>query len=225
MLKFAVIVAGGSGQRMGTTLPKQFLLLKNKPVLWHTLTAFLAAFNDLSIILVLPAEFIETGNDIVATVSDPSRIQITTGGDTRYQSVKNGLKLVDEKSIVFVHDGVRCLVSVALIKRCYDAALEKGNAVPATAAIDSIRIATGSSNTVIDRNSVRIIQTPQTFLAAQLLKAFDQPFDPSFTDEATVVEKTGISIHLIEGETSNIKITSPVDLLVAEKIMDANVNL
>ncbi len=125
MKKYAVIVAGGSGLRMGSSIPKQFLLLKGKPVLWHTVTAFLSAFNDLAIILVLPAEFIETGKAIIETVSNPNRIQITTGGETRYQSVKNGLKLVDKKSMVFVHDGVRCLVSPALIKRCYDAALEK----------------------------------------------------------------------------------------------------
>ena len=221
MKKYAVIVAGGSGLRMGTSIPKQFLLLKDKPVLWYTLTAFLTAFNDLAIILVLPAEFIEAGQAIVATVAAPNRIQITTGGDTRYQSVKNGLKLVNEKSIVFVHDGVRCLVTPALIQRCYDATIEKGNAVPAIAAVDSMRIENDGSNSVLDRNKVRIIQTPQTFVAGQLLKAFDQPFDFSFTDEATVVEKAGIVIHLIQGETSNIKITSPLDLLVAEKIMDA----
>lgn len=225
MNKYAVIVAGGSGQRMGASIPKQFLLLKNKPVLWYTLTAFLTAFDDLKIILVLPAGFLEAGNAIVASVADSNRIQITTGGDTRFQSVKNGLKLVEENAVVFVHDGVRCLVSPALIQRCYAATIEKGNAVPATAAVDSIRIETGNSNLVVDRNKVRIIQTPQTFLAAQLLKAFDQPFDTSFTDEATVVEKAGIAIHLVEGEATNIKITSPVDLLVAEKIMDAKIYL
>jgi 2-C-methyl-D-erythritol 4-phosphate cytidylyltransferase len=220
MKKYAVIVAGGSGLRMGSTLPKQFMLLKGKPVLWHTLNSFLIAFSDLQIILVLPAQYIETGHSIIKTTSDPNRINITAGGETRYQSVKNGLKLVKNESVVFVHDGVRCLITPALIKRCYETAVEKGNAVPATTAIDSIRIEKNNENSVIDRTHVRIIQTPQTFLAALLLPAFEQAYDISFTDEATVVEKTGISIHLVEGEATNIKITSPVDLLIAEKILE-----
>jgi len=205
---------------MGTALPKQFLQLNNKPVLWHTLTAFLNAYNDLQIILVLPGQYRETGLSIAATTADPQRIQITTGGDTRYQSVKNGLRLVEMGSVVFVHDGVRCLVTTGLIDRCYEAALKNGNAIPATFAVDSIRIENGNSNAVMDRNKVRIIQTPQTFLAEQLIHAFDQPYDPAFTDEATVVEKTGLRIHLVEGETSNIKITSPLDLLLAEKLLE-----
>ena len=220
MKKYAVIVAGGSGVRMGAQLPKQFLLLRNKAVLWHTLAAFLAAFNDLKIILVLPAQHIEAGHKIIGTLAVPERVLVTTGGETRYQSVQNGLQLVEKDAVVFVHDGVRCLVTPALIQRCYTAAIEKGNATPAIAAVDSIRIDTGAGNEAMDRNKVRIIQTPQTFLAAQLLKAFEQPYEPSFTDEATVVERMGIAIHLVEGESTNIKITQPIDLLVAEKILE-----
>lgn len=220
MKKYAVIVAGGAGVRMGAQLPKQFLLLRNKAVLWHTLNAFLAAFTDLKIILVLPVQYIEAGNEIIATLAAPERVLVTTGGATRYQSVQNGLKLVEKDAVIFVHDGVRCLVTPALIQRCYAAAVEKGNATPAIAAVDSIRIETGTGNEVMDRNKVRIIQTPQTFLAEQLLKAFEQPYDPSFTDEATVVERMGIAIHLVEGECSNIKITQPIDLLLAEKILE-----
>lgn len=220
MKKYAVIVAGGAGLRMGTGLPKQFLLLRQKPVLWHTITAFLTAFNDIEIILVLPAAHFETGDEIIAALAAPERIQLTAGGDTRYQSVQNGLKLVKQGAVVFVHDGVRCLVTPGLIQRCYAAAIEKGNAVPATAAVDSIRIETGSGNKVMDRNKVRMVQTPQTFLSDDLLKAFEQAYDPSFTDEATVAEKAGIAIHLIEGESANIKITHPLDLLLAEKILE-----
>lgn len=191
--------------------------------MWHTLTAFLTAFDDMQIVLVLPEAYIETGNTIISTTAAPQRIQVTAGGVTRYQSVQNGLKLVEKKSIVFVHDGVRCLITPGLIQRCYLAATENGNAVPATAAVDSIRIITGNGNEIIDRNKVRIIQTPQTFSADLLLPAFEQDYDSAFTDEATVVEKTGIAIHLIEGETSNIKITHPVDLLLAEKILEERV--
>ncbi len=220
MQKYAIIVAGGAGVRMGAVLPKQFLLLQGKPVLWHTLTAFLTAFDDLTVILVLPEQHIATGQSIAAATTHPGRIQITAGGDTRYQSVKNGLAKVSRDAIIFVHDGVRCLVTPNLIKQCYAMALEKGNAIPAVAATDSIRVVAGSNNSVVDRNSIRIIQTPQTFLSTQLLPAFEQPYDPSFTDEATVVERTGVAIHLVEGEATNIKITHPVDLLMAEKILE-----
>jgi 2-C-methyl-D-erythritol 4-phosphate cytidylyltransferase len=220
MKKYAVIVAGGSGLRMGTDLPKQFLLLQGRPVLWHTLTVFLTAFSDIQIILVLPDQYIEMGNSIVETTAEPHRILVTAGGETRYQSVKNGLKLIEKKSVVFVHDGVRCLVTPGLIQRCYEAAVEKGNAVPATAAIDSIRIEKDNGNAIMDRNRVRIIQTPQTFLAELLLTAFEQEYDISFTDEATVVERTGIAIQLINGEAANIKITTSIDMLIAEKILE-----
>ena len=220
MEKYAVIVAGGAGLRMGSSVPKQFLLLQHKPVLWHTLTAFHTAFDDIKIILVLPALHIEKGKSIVTDFPFAQQVTIAEGGETRFQSVKNGLQLVGKDSIVFVHDGVRCLVTPALIRQCYKAALEKGNAVPATRSVDSVRIENEQGNAVADRNNVRIIQTPQTFLAAQLLTAFGQPYDTSFTDEATVVERMGIPIQLVEGEISNIKITSPLDMLLAEKLLE-----
>ncbi|MEP7280002.1 MAG: 2-C-methyl-D-erythritol 4-phosphate cytidylyltransferase [Bacteroidota bacterium] len=219
MKKYALIVAGGTGLRMNTTVPKQFLLLRGRPVLWHTLTAFLTAFDDLQLVLVLPATHLETGQSIIANLPEPQRIRITAGGETRFQSVKNGLKLVENESVVFVHDGVRCLVTPALIKRCYEAALAKGNAVPATLSVDSLRIETGGQNMIIDRNQVHIIQTPQVFLSTELVKAFEQEYDICFTDEASVVGKTGIKINLMEGEENNIKITRPMDLLMAEKIL------
>lgn len=220
MEKFAVIVAGGSGLRMGTDTPKQFLLLKDKPVLWHTISHFLEAFKDLICIVVLPQEHIEKGEEIKAMFGiDHKRIITTVGGQTRFQSVKNGLKLVNKDSIVFVHDGVRCLVDDALIKRCYEQAIEKGSAIPAVAAIDSIRIFDGSNDKVADRNNVKIIQTPQTFQSEILLEAFEQEFDESFTDEATVVEAMGKQVFLCNGDYTNIKITKPVDLLVAESFL------
>ena len=220
MKKYAVIVAGGSGLRMGTAVPKQFLPLRGKPVLWHSLNTFLAAWPDLAIILVLPPDHIRTGEEIVATTTDPARIRITVGGETRFHSVKNGLTCINEPSIVFVHDAVRCLITTDLIHRCYEAALEKGNAIPAIQPIDSLRIATANGNQLLDRSQVRIIQTPQTFYSDIIQKAFEQPYDPSFTDEASVVEKMGIPIQLIEGEVSNIKITRPLDILLAEKILE-----
>ncbi|MBO9201377.1 MULTISPECIES: 2-C-methyl-D-erythritol 4-phosphate cytidylyltransferase [Niastella] len=222
MKKYAVIVAGGSGLRMGTAVPKQFLPLRGKPVLWHSLNTFLAAWPELEIILVLPQDHVHTGKEIVATTSHPARIRITVGGETRFHSVKNGLDCINEPSIVFVHDAVRCLISTNLIHRCYEAALEKGNAIPAIQPIDSLRIETETGNHMLDRQQVRIIQTPQTFYSDLIKKAFEQPFNPAFTDEASVVEKSGIAIQLIEGEASNIKITRPLDILLAEKILEEN---
>lgn len=206
--------------RMGTALPKQFLPLRGKPVLWHSLQTFLAAWPHLEIVLVLPQEHVSTGEAIVATTSSPARIRITVGGETRFHSVKNGLTCINEPSIVFVHDAVRCLITTSLIHRCYEAALEKGNAIPAIQPIDTLRMETVHGNHLLDRQQVRIIQTPQTFYSDLLKKAFEQPYDPSFTDEAGVVEKLGVPIQLIEGEASNIKITRPLDILLAEKILE-----
>jgi len=219
MHKYAIIVAGGTGTRMGGELPKQFQLLKGKRVLWHTLKVFTETYDDVQLILVLPENHLEKGEQLVKEF--PSyHIHVIVGGDTRFQSVKNGLNLVKDPSIVFVHDGVRCLVSADLIKRCYKQAVEKGSAIPAVTAIDSIRILENGSHFIKDKQQVRIIQTPQTFLSNILLPAFEQPFNESFTDEATVVEAFDKEIFLIEGEYDNIKITRPIDLLIAEKIIE-----
>ncbi|NCI50872.1 2-C-methyl-D-erythritol 4-phosphate cytidylyltransferase [Sediminibacterium roseum] len=219
MKKYAVIVAGGSGQRMGVATPKQFLLLNGKPLLWYSVRAFLSSFDDISIILVLPSNNRAEGESIVAGLDAAARVTITEGGATRFHSVQNGLALVKEPSVVFVHDGVRCLVTSALINRCYNQALEKGSAIPAVAATDSIRIVDGDNHTVANRSYVRIIQTPQTFRSEIILPAYDTPYNDSFTDEATVAEAAGHKVFLVDGEHENIKITRPVDLLVAERIL------
>ncbi|MCA0397754.1 MAG: 2-C-methyl-D-erythritol 4-phosphate cytidylyltransferase [Bacteroidetes bacterium] len=220
MEKYAVIVAGGSGLRMGTTIPKQFLDLRGKPVIWHTLTAFLDAYPDLHIILVLPEQHLETGKQIIGTTYAPERIWITVGGETRFHSVKNGLQHIHRHSIIFVHDGVRCLLTPALIRRCYEEAVDKGNAIPATTSVDTVRLERFNGTEMIDRNKVKLIQTPQTFFSELVKSAFEQDYHESFTDEASVVEKLGVKIHLIEGESTNLKITRPLDLLMAEKILE-----
>ena len=219
MLKYAVIVAGGSGNRMNAAIPKQFLPINGTPVLLYTIETFLSAFSDLEIILVLPEKFMRDGDAIVQQASDPKRIEIAAGGNTRFHSVKNGLKLVTENAIVFVHDAVRCLVTNDLIHRCYEGALENGNAIPAIPVSDTVRMETAEGSVVVDRSKLLVIQTPQTFFSNLLLKAFDQEYDSSFTDEATVAEKFGIKIHLIPGEDENIKLTRPIDMEIAEKIL------
>ncbi len=219
MKKYAVIVAGGSGQRMGAEIPKQFLLLKGKPLLQYTIQTFLHAFDDIHIILVLPPAHISKGEEIIKNMNAEQKVQITTGGETRFHSVKNGLAYITHPSIVFVHDGVRCLVSQQLIKNCYKQATVKGSAIPAVAATDSIRIDEGDSHYTIDRSKIRIIQTPQTFRSEVLSEAFTQEYNPSFTDEAAVAEASGKKVFLIEGEYNNLKITRPIDLCIAEQLL------
>jgi 2-C-methyl-D-erythritol 4-phosphate cytidylyltransferase len=220
MQKKAVIVAGGNGLRMGAFIPKQFLLLKGKPLIVYTIETFLNAYSDMEIILVLPEEHLERGEAIVATINDKERITLTKGGATRFHSVQNGLKLIKDEAIVFVHDGVRCLINTTLIQSCYEQALMKGSAIPAVAATDSIRIANNENESVVaDRTKVRIIQTPQTFKSSILIPAFQQNYTDAFTDEATVVEAFGEPVFLIEGDYNNIKVTRPVDLVIAETIL------
>ncbi|MGE5108444.1 MAG: 2-C-methyl-D-erythritol 4-phosphate cytidylyltransferase [Sphingobacteriales bacterium] len=220
MKTYAVIVAGGTGKRMEKETPKQFLLLKGKPVLYYTIQSFLKAYADLQVILVLPFEYMDMGTEIIDAYFDKKRIQVVAGGETRFHSVKNGLSLIEEESIIFVHDGVRCLVSTDLIKRCYNAALEQGSAVPVIGCSDSVRMITANGNRLLDRTTIRLVQTPQTFHSKILLAAFKIDYKERFTDEANVAEAFGIAINLIEGEETNIKITKPIDLFLAEKILE-----
>ena len=220
MKQFAVIVAGGSGTRMGSVLPKQFLLLQGKPVLFHTLKSFIDALPGIQIILVLPEEHLELGKEIVDGFFDKSQILLTAGGETRFHSVQNGLRHVTEESVIFVHDGVRCLVTPELIHRCFQTAVETGSAVQVIEMKDSVRILTEDGNEPLDRGRLRIVQTPQTFHSKILLPAFEIDYKERFTDEATVVEAFGLKVSLVEGETTNIKITNPVDLVIASSILE-----
>lgn len=175
--KVAIIVAGGSGTRMQSAVPKQFLELSGKPVLYHTIAAFAAAFADMEIVLVLPEAHFAFANHLLQAFDKLPNITITKGGDTRFHSVKNGLQLVKQPSVVFVHDGVRPLVSTTLIRACYEAALVHGSAVPVIEMKDSIREISAGGNAAVDRDRFRIIQTPQTFLSELILPAFELPYD------------------------------------------------
>ncbi len=219
MKKHAIIVAGGKGTRMGTSIPKQFILIENKPVLYYTIKTFLEAYADLQVILVLPEDYISMGQEIIDAWFDKERIQITAGGETRFHSVKNGLALIEEECMIFVHDAVRCLVSTQLIHRCYDKAVETGSAIPVIPCKDSIRLVTEDGNEAIDRSSVVLVQTPQTFHSKILLPAFNIDYKDRFTDEATVVEAFGLKVSLVEGEEGNLKITGPGDLVVVGQLM------
>ena len=222
MKKYAIIVAGGAGKRMGSMIPKQFLMLQDKPVLYYTLKAFLDAYADMQLILVLPEGYIEMGREIVDGYFDYGRIQVTAGGDTRFHSVQNGLRLVEGEAIIFVHDGVRCLVSGNLIQQCYETALEAGSAIPVVPVKDSIRLLKDEDSEQLDRTNIVMVQTPQTFHSKILLPAFAIDYKERFTDEASVVEAFGLKVYLIHGEENNIKITKPIDFLLAEKILSMN---
>jgi 2-C-methyl-D-erythritol 4-phosphate cytidylyltransferase len=217
--KVAIIVAGGTGQRMGSVVPKQFLSIQGKPILLHTIDQFVAAFSDIQLVVVLPEGYIEEGKELIRQNGFTKNIVFVAGGDTRFQSVKNGLGQVNESAIVFVHDAVRCLLTPALIQRCYQQALEKGSAIPAVSSTDTVRLIKGNTNELFDRENVMLIQTPQTFQSDLLLNAFNQDFNASFTDEANVVEASGTHVYLVDGEFENIKITRPLDLAIAEYIL------
>lgn len=218
---YAVIVAGGQGTRMGTAIPKQFLDLEGKPVLYHTLKAFLDAIPGIHLVLVLPAHQISYAQMVLQAFPERIDITIVAGGDTRFQSVKNGLQGLPEESIIMVHDGVRCLVTPALIRRCHEDALLQGSAIPVVPVTDSMRLVREGGSEPVDRTALRIIQTPQTFKGALLLPAFEQEYREAFTDEATVVEAAGGTVYLTEGEKSNLKITTPEDLVLASVLLKA----
>lgn len=217
MSKLAVIVAGGSGLRMGNELPKQFLLLEGKPILLHSIDTFLQAYPDISIHLVIPQHYIDYTKELLKNFGYSDDINITEGGETRFHSVKNGIKAAQTGDIVFVHDAVRCLASASLIQRCFEMASEKGSAIPIVPIRDSMRRVLDSGTTeVVSRENLYAVQTPQTFKAEILLNAFNVEYNQAFTDEATVVENTGLHVYTVEGEEQNIKITYPEDLLYAK---------
>ena len=220
MKKVAVIVAGGSGIRMGAELPKQFLHIKHKPLLYYTLDAFLRAYDDIQVVLVLPETHIEMGREIVDAFFEESRIRIAVGGPTRFQSVKNGLLTIEDESIIFVHDAVRCLITIGLIRRCYETAMQTGSAIPVIKCNDSVRVLTADgASDALDRDKIVLVQTPQVFHSKILLPAYSIDYKDKFTDEAAVVEAYGLKVSLVEGDKNNIKVTHPIDLIVAERLL------
>lgn len=208
--------------RMGASVPKQFLPLLGMPVMCYAIQAFARAIRNIRIILVVPAEQINSAQTVIRSYLSGLEVTTVTGGETRFHSVQNGLKHVQNDGVVFVHDGVRPLVTLDLIQRCYEQAMEKGSAIPAVPVNDSMRLIDGQLSTPVNREYLRIVQTPQTFLTEVLLPAFAQEYSPAFTDEATVVEANGGTVSLIDGSRDNIKVTTREDMAIAETLLRAS---
>jgi len=223
MKKFVVIVAGGSGSRMGTELPKQFIELCGKPVLMHTIQRFYDFDPECELILVLPLVQQEFWTQLCLKHSFLIPHLIASGGETRFQSVQNGLRLIQGEGIVFIHDGVRPLVSRKTLVRCFETAQKYGNAIPVLPVTESLRKLDGEQNIAVDRSLYFSVQTPQTFRSDQILQSFSQPYEQGFTDDASVVESAGYKIQLVEGNVENIKITTPTDLIICEVLMHATI--
>ena len=219
MHKTVIIVAGGTGTRMGSDIPKQFMLLGKRPLLMHSIQAFYNYDNTISIILVLPEDKFDQWGTLCKKYNLNIVHQLVAGGETRFNSVKNGLDRADESSLVAIHDGARPLIKPDLIKKCFKYALKNGNAVPVVEPADSIRIIQENKNTSINRKFLKIVQTPQVFHTEIIKKAFEQKYSDNFTDEANVAESFGEIIRLIKGNQENIKITRPEDLIYAEALM------
>ncbi|MCW3124158.1 MAG: 2-C-methyl-D-erythritol 4-phosphate cytidylyltransferase [Flavipsychrobacter sp.] len=219
--KYAVIVAGGKGSRMGSPIPKQFLPFLGKPLLCYAIEAFADAMPGIKIILVLPGDQLKSAQTVLRSYIGDIDVTVVAGGETRFHSVQNGLQKVNNDGVVFVHDGARPLISSDLIQRCYKQTMEKGSAIPAITVADSMRIVEDDSSRAVNREHLRIVQTPQTFKTEMILPAFTQSYHPSFTDEATVVEAAGSKVHLIDGLHDNIKITIPEDMVIAEVLLKA----
>jgi 2-C-methyl-D-erythritol 4-phosphate cytidylyltransferase len=219
MSRSVIIVAGGIGTRMQTSVPKQFLILKKKPLLYYSLKAFYDFDPLIKIILVLPEKNIAYWNKLKHNYKITIPHEIVCGGTTRFQSVKNGLANISDEGMVAIHDGVRPFVSAQTIKNCFDGANSNGNAIPVIGLVDSIREHVQKKSYSRNRENYTLVQTPQTFVTLHLKRAYEQEFSELFTDDASVLESAGEDIFLVEGNMENIKITTKFDLLFAKALL------
>lgn len=220
MRRAAIIVAGGSGKRMGAELPKQYLQLGGLPVIVHALEKFLLFDRGMQMVMVIAPSHQDHWEAIRSSYDLPSGLISAQGGASRYDSVKSGLEHVSDGMVVGIHDAVRPLVSLGTLERSYSSASSRGSGVPVVAMDDSIRmldVALGSAP--VDRTLLRRVQTPQVFQSTQIKQAYNQYNDPAFTDDASVYESLFGQVHLVEGNRENIKITTPADLLMAEALI------
>ena len=229
-MDYVIIVAGGKGLRMGTDILKQFLPIGGKPVLMRTIERFREYSPSLQIILVLPKNQQDYWRQLCQEYAFPLPLDgagggsyfLTDGGETRFHSVQNGLALIpnDAEGVVGIHDGVRPFPSIDVIRNCYETARTAKAVIPVIPVVETIRHLKGEKSITVPRGDYRLVQTPQTF-DIQLLKAANrQPYNDSFTDDASVIENYGYNITMVEGNRENIKITTPFDLKIAESLIN-----
>jgi len=219
--KYVLITAGGTGTRMQSAVPKQFLLLKDKPLLMHSMQAFYDVYQDLGFIVVLPEEYWDDWQALCENHGFNLSHQLAAGGETRFQSVKNGLAALQEDGLVAIHDAVRPLVSNRVIRQGFELAARQGNAIPCVPVNESVRTVQDDENKPANRDLLRIIQTPEVFKVSLIKKAYEVDYHPGYTDDASVLERMGERIQLFEGNIENIKITKPADLLLADALLDS----
>lgn len=224
MRRYAIIVAGGKGLRMGGDVPKQFALLGGRPVLMHTIDAFVKAVPGIRVILVLPEAQHGFWHSLCERHAFAEPHTIACGGTTRFHSVSNGLMHVPDESdvLVAVHDGVRPFVNAHTIQHCFAQAEVHGAVVPVVPVVETVRQLRAGGSCTVDRDAYRLVQTPQTFQAPMLKKAYAQPYVPQFTDDASVVEAMGVEVTLVQGSRDNIKLTTPEDMQLAEALLQCS---
>lgn len=220
--KSVIIVAGGKGKRMSIETPKQYLPLNGKPVLMHTILKFHSCVPEIFIVVVLPFDQIEEWNRIISEHRFIIPHQIVPGGEERFHSVKNGLNKIDDDGLVAIHDGVRPLVSEKVIHESFSIAKKTGAAIPVIRPSESLRQIVDSGSKPVNRDAFRLVQTPQTFQTSLIKKAYQQPYEPWFTDDASVFEADGYQVTLFEGNRENIKITWPEDIYLAGHLIARN---
>lgn len=217
-----IIVAGGKGMRMGGDVPKQFALLKGRPVLMHTIDAFVQAMPGIDVVLVLPQAQQNYWKELCVAYAYETPHRIANGGATRFHSVQSGLALLEDAygALVAVHDGVRPFVNAKTIQQCFEQAANKGAAVPVVPVVETLRkLSDDGKSCTVRRDEYRLVQTPQTFQLSMLKKAYAQDFSPLFTDDASVVEAMGEEVVLVDGNRDNIKLTTPEDMHLAEALL------
>lgn len=216
---YVIILAGGIGSRMETSIPKQFIPIAGKPVIMHTIEKFHDFDPKMKIIITLPEAHISLWKNLCSEFNFAIEHQIVRGGKERFFSVKNALERVPDDSIVLIHDGVRPMVSDKTIDRVRETAIEYGNAIPYLPSNESLREVKGNKSKSVDRSKFVRIQTPQGFRAKEIKQAYGEEFNDTFTDDASVLEAAGANIKLVLGNNRNIKITQPIDLVIAESLM------
>ena len=220
MEKFVLITAGGQGKRLTSIFPKQFIPIAGKPLLMRTINIFKEFDPKLKIILVIPEEHVQLWKDLCTEFDFQAEHQIVRGGYERFHSVQNGLHHIPHDSLVLIHDGVRPLVRPDTIERVIKTAEEKGNAIPCVVPTQTVRqVLKPASNKQLNRNELRLVQTPQGFHSNLIKEAYNQVFNACFTDDASVLESLGHTINLVEGNYSNIKVTHPADIKLVEALL------